>query len=445
MLDKLLTKSQIKKMVYYSVLLGKPIIDRKNKKIGVIKDFSFIDKSRYAIISGIVINIKNSKRIIPWKYVSEIGDKPEDPFPLGIYLNVEFDELKMGDVKDKTLNEVIDKQLMDINGARIIRVNDILLGQRLNSLIIVGVDISTKGLFRRLGLGFLPFKILEQIILWKDVAPLSKDDKNIKLKVKMDRINELHPAEIADMIRDLNLEEKEMFFNSLDKEKAAEALLTSQPDVQKSFFKTLSINKLAKMLETLPNDDAAAILKMMPTVNNVKVLRAMKPGIAAKIQKILSYDKKTAGSLMATRFLTIPENLTIKKAIQYLKSKMPEPKHVFYVYVEGKDKELKGIVSLRDLILSRPEDSISTIINKDIITINEDTDIDDVFNLMSKYTLLALPVLDKDKKIVGVIRINDILEEMIPRKLKKQRIMKHKKLSINSSDLDNSDNGKTKA
>jgi len=431
-------------MVYYSDLLGKPIIDNKNKKIGVIKDFSFIDKSRYGIISGIVINIRGSKKIIPWKYVSEIGDKPEDPFPLGIYLNVEFGSIKFCDSYDKTLREVIDKQLMDINGARIIRVNDILLGQRLNNLIIVGVDTSTKGLFRRLGLGFLPFKIEEQIILWKDVAPLSKDTKNIKLKVKMDRINELHPAEIADMIRDLNLEEKEMFFNSLDKEKAAEALLTSQPDIQKSFFKTLSINKLAKMLETLPNDDAAAILKMMPTVNNIRVLRAMKPGIAAKIKKILSYDKKTAGSIMATRFLTIPEHLTVKNAIKYLKSKMPEPKHIFYIYIEGKDKELKGIVSLRDLILAKPEDYISNIINKDIITINVDTDIDDVFNLMSKYTLLALPVLDKDKKIVGVIRINDILETMIPRKLKKQRIMKHKKLSVNSNNLENN-NGKSKA
>ena len=424
-------------MVYYSELIGKPIIDKKNKKIGVIKDFSFIDKSRYATISGIVFNIKGSKKTIPLKYVSEIGDKPDDPFPLGVYLNEELDKLKLSEICDKTLSEVIDKQLMDINGARIIRVNDILLGQRLDKLIIVGVDISTKGLFRRLGLGFLPFKIQEHIILWKDVAPLSEDSKGIKLKVKMDRINELHPAEIADMIRDLNLEEKEMFFNSLDKEKAAETLLTSQPDVQKSFFKTLSFNKLAKLLETLPTDDAAAILKMMPTINNIKVLRAMKPGIAAKVKKILSYEKKTAGSLMSTGFLTIPEHLKVKNAIAYLRKEMPKPKNVFYIYVQDKNtKELKGIISPRDLILSKPDDEISKILKKDIVTVNENSDIDDVFNLMSKYALLALPVLDKDKKIVGVIRINDILEVMVPRRIKKQRILKPKKLNnANSNNL----------
>lgn len=426
-------------MVYYSQLISEPVIDKNNKKIGVVKDLCFTDKSRYAIISGIVLEINKSRKIIPWKYIFEIREKSQKSFPIGIYLNEELGKIKFSQISDKTLIEVIDKQLMDINGARIIRVNDILLGQKLNNLIIVGVDISTKGLFRRLGLGFLPFKIEEQIILWKDVAPLSQDMKGIKLKVKMDRINQLHPAEIADMIRDLNIEEKEMFFNSLDRQKAAETLLTSQPDVQKTFFKTLSIKKIAKMLETLPADDAAAILTMMPSINNIKVLRQMKPGIAAKIKKILSYGRETAGSLMATRFLTIPAHLNVKKAIEYLRKEMPKPKHVFYIYVEDKDKKLIGITSLRDLVLARPNELVYKIIKRDVITVNEDSDIDEVFNLMSKYALLALPVLDKEKKIVGVVRANDILEVMVPRRIKKQRILKLKKLNNNISNNINQD------
>jgi len=418
-------------MVYYSQLVGRPIIDKNNKKIGFVNDLDFIDKRGYAVISGIIVEINKKNCIIPWKYIFEIREERNRKLQIGIYLNEEIKKIKYVSSGDKKLNNIIDKQLMDINGARIIRVNDIILGKRGNNLIIAGVDIGTKGLLRRLGLGFIPFNFKEQIILWKDLAPISDDTKGIMLKVKLDRINQLHPAEIADMIRDLNLEEKELFFNSLDRQKAAETLLTSQPDIQKSFFKALSINKIAKMLETLPHDDAAAILRMMPALNNRKVLQQMKPGIAAKIKKILSYDKETAGSLMGTRFLKIPGNLSVKKATEFLRKEMPKPQHIFYIYVEDKNNHLIGITSVRDLLLSKQNELITNIIKKDVITVNEDTDVDDVFNLMSKYGLLALPVIDKEKKILGVIRVNDILEVMIPRRIKKQRILRGKKLNIN--------------
>lgn len=233
-------------MVYYSELIGKRIIDKNHKKVGHVKDLCFIDGSRYAKISGIIIKYKGDLKKISWKNVLEIGDDPNAPYPFSIYLNQEFKHVRLRHIKENVLHTIIDKQLIDINGARVIRVNDILLGQSGKKLILVGVDVSTKGLMKRLGLGFVPLRIHEHIIPWKDVAPLSDDIKDLKLKVKRDRLNELHPAELADMIRDLNLEEKTMFFNTLDKEKAATALLTSQPEVQKTFLKSLSLKKYCK-------------------------------------------------------------------------------------------------------------------------------------------------------------------------------------------------------
>jgi len=424
-------------MVYYSELLGKPILDKGNKKIGKVKDFCFADRARYAIVIGIIFDLNGLKKMIPWENILEIGDKSEDPFPIGVYLNKELNSLKFYEPCGSMMHDIIDKQLMDIDGARVIRVNDILLGRTGNKFIIVGVDTSTKGLLRRIGLGFFAKKIQEHIILWKDVAPISQDIKNLQLKIKRERINQLHPAEIADLIRDLSLEEKEMMFNTLSNEKAAETLLKSTPDVQKSFFKTISLKKIASMLETLPVEDAAAILTMMPTINNKKVLRLIKPGISARIKKILSYEKKTAGALMSTRFLTIPEGLTAREAIEYVRVEMPKPKHIFYLYVQSKERELKGIISLRELIVAKPETEITRILKRDIITVHEDTNTDDVFNLMLKYSLLALPVIDKNKKIVGVIRINDIMELMVPRKIKKQRILRHRKLNKNGNQYPN--------
>lgn len=409
-------------MVYYSELIGRPVFDKEKKKIGKVSDFSFFDGSRYASISSVVLLVNKTKKIIAWNYVQEIKEKQNYATPASIYLNREIQKIRFSENKGKLLNEIMDKQLIDINGARVIRVNDILLGKVGKKLAIIGVDISTKGLMRRIGLDILFPKNTEHIILWKDVAPLSEDIQNLKLKVKRDRINELHPAEIADLIRDLSLEEKEMFFNTLSKEKAAKALLSSQPEIQKTVFRTLSLKKLALMLETLPTNEAAAILNMMPTVNNIKVLRLMKPGIAAKIKKILSYKERTAGSLMSTRFLAILEGLKVKKAISLIRKEMPHPRHIFYLYVKNKEGELVGVISLRDLLLAKQDAYVSEIVRKDVITVNIDTDIDDVFNLMSKYSLLAFPVVDKDKKIVGVIRVNDILEIMTPKRIKKRRL-----------------------
>jgi len=419
-------------MVYYSQLLGKPILDKNKNTLGKVKDFCFVDRAKYAVISGITLDVNGIRKMILWENVKEIVDRSGDVLPIGIYLNKCMEDLKFLEPKGNKIQEVIDKQLMDIDGARVIRVNDILLGRTGNKFILVGVDTSTRGILRRIGLEFLAYNKEINIILWKDVAPLSEDIKNLKLNVKRERINKLHPAEIADLVRDLSLEEKEMMFNNLSNEKAAETLLQSSPDVRNSFFKTMSFKKLARLLETLPSDDAAAILKMMPTINNEKILRLMKPGISAKVKKILSYRNETAGSLMTTRFLTVPEGLTARETIEYVRTEMPKPKHVFYLYVKGQDSELKGIISLRELILAKPDDLVSQLVKKEILTVNEDTDIDDVFNLMLKYGLLAIPVIDRNKKIVGVVRINDIMEEMIPNKIKKQRISKHKKLHKNS-------------
>jgi len=426
-------------MVYYSELTGKPIFDSKMRKISAVRDFCFVDGARYANISGILCFIGGIKKIISWKYVLEVGnyihefngDRKEKKdkeriFPFGIYLNCEIEKIKFSEfsVNEAVLNNLIDKQLIDINGARIIRVNDVLLGKIGNKFAVVGVDVSAKGIARRLGFAkFMPH-MHEHIILWKDVAPVAKDMKNLKLKVKKERINKMHPADIADMIRDLNLEEKVLVFNTLSKEKAAVTLLKSQPEIQKSVFRTLSFRKLASLLETLPNDEAAALLDLMPTIQNEKVLGQMKPGISARIKKILNYRERTAGSLMSTKFLSIPENLSIKQAIVLIRKELPNPRHVSYIYIRDKEGTLKGFISLRDLIISRQRQKISEIIKKDIITVHENTDIDEVFNLMSKYGLLALPVIDKQKKILGIIRANDILELMIPERIKKQRIPK---------------------
>lgn len=424
-------------MVYYSQLIGKPVIAKDFKVIGRLKDLTFVDGYKYARISAILCSTNKGIKKIPWNYVVELGDKINDTrFKVGIYLNSLESEIKYDKKEELSINNLLDKQLLDVDGARIIRVNDLLLGEIEGKFCVVGVDISTKGIFRRLGLFRYVGELLpildEHIIPWEYVEPLHKHIGELHVKCKMDKLVNLHPADLADMMHDLSADEQVLIFNSLDKKKAAETLIASHPDIKKSIFKGMSIKRIAEVLENMPYNEAAAILTLMPLIKNEMVLRLMKRESAESIRKILSYNKSSAGAIMSTEFLIIPDYFTVKQTISFLKKKMPKPSKIHYFYVKNKDNKLIGVISLRDIVLSNPKEKVVSLIKKNVITVKIDTPVDDVFNIMNRYNLLALPVTSKDNKIVGVVRISDALNALLPLSIKQQRIpVRYKKKKQN--------------
>lgn len=419
-------------MVYYSQLIGKPVIAKDFKVIGRVKDLSFIDGFKYAKISAIICKTKKGIKKIPWKYVIELGDKINDTrFKVGIYLNISENELRYSKREEFLLKDIIDKQILDVDGVRIIRVNDILLGEIEGKFCIVGVDVSTKGILRRLGFlkrfGELLPILEEHIIPWKYVEPLHKKTSELHIKYRTDKLVNLHPADLADMMHDLSSDERVLIFNSLDKKKAADTFILSNPEVKKSLFKGMSIKRIAEFLGNMAYSEAATILTLMPSIRNEEVLKLMKKEDALNIEKILSYDKKSVGAIMSTDFLAIPDYFTVRQTISFLKKRMPSASKIHYFYVKNKDSELIGIISLRDIVLSNPKNKVASLIKKNIITVHIETPVDEVFNVMNKYKLLALPVVDRNGKIIGVVRISDALNALLPVSIKKQRIPKRYK------------------
>lgn len=414
-------------MVYYSQIIGKPVIARDFKVIGKVKDLAFIDGHKYAKISAIVCRTKDGIKKIPWKYVIELGDKINDTrFKVGIYLDATEDRLKYNNKKELSLNDILDKQILDVEGARIIRVNDILLGEIEGKFCVVGVDVSTRGMLRRIGLirhfsELLPI-LEENIIPWQYVEPLHNRIGELHIKCETNKLVNLHPADLADAMNDLSADERVLVFNSLDRKKAAETLIVSQLEVQKSVFKGMNMKRIAELLEHMSHNEAATILILMPSIKNETILRLMNRKHAAAIRKILSYNKSSAGATMSTDFLSIPYYFSIKQAIAFLRGEMPKPNKIYYLYIGDKSNQLIGVVSLRDLLLSNPKKKISSLVKRNVLTVNVDTSVDEAFNIMNKYNLLALPVLSKDKEIVGVIRISDALNALLPLSIKRQRI-----------------------
>jgi len=427
-------------MVYYSQLIGKPVIAKDFKVIGRLKDLTFIDGYKYAKISAIICKTKKGIKKIPWKYVIELGDKINDTrFKVGIYLNVAEEDINYNKKEEFILNDVIDKQILDVNGVRIIRVNDILLGQIGDNFCVVGVDVSIKGILRRLGFlrhfGELLPILEEHIVPWEYVEPMSKETCDLRVKCRRDKLVNLHPADLADVMNDLSSDEQVLIFNSLDKKKAAETLMVTHPEVRKSIFQGMSLKRIAELLRHMPHNEAAAILTLMPSIRNEAVLRLMDSDSAQSIREILSYNKSSAGAIMSTEFLTIPDTFTVRQTISFLRKEMPKPNKIHYFYARNKENRLLGIISLRDIIISDPKSKISSLIKKNIITISINTPVEYVFNIMNKYQLLALPVLSKEGNIVGVVRISDALNALLPSRIKHQRIpSKYRRKKQNGKD-----------
>ena len=169
-----------------------------------------------------------------------------------------------------------------------------------------------------------------------------------------------------------------MVFNTLNQEKAIKTLLSSQPDVQRVFVRSLSMKRIANLLEVMPSHEAADLLNLMPLIHNRKVLKLMKPGIAAKVQKILSYEKRTAGAMMSTMYISIPLGTTVQEAIDIIRKDMPRTRHATYIYVCDNDGVMKGIVSSRDLLISERDEKVENIMLKDFITVPPEKEVDDI-------------------------------------------------------------------
>ncbi len=414
-------------MVFYSELIGKPVIAKDFKVIGNLKDLAFIDGYKYARISAIICAAENGMKKIPWRHVVELGDKINDTrFKVGVYLNSLESELKYDKREGLLLSSILDKQLVDVDGARIVRVNDIVLGEIEGNFCIVGVDISTRGIMRRMGfLGkvgkYLPIPE-ENFIQWQYVEPLHRNVEHLHVKCRMDKLVNLHPADLADMMHDLSAEEQVLVFNCLDNKRAAETLIVSHPEIKKSVFRGMSIKRIAELLGNMSYNEAATILRLMPLIKNEAVLRLMKKESSGNIKRILSYNKSSAGAIMSTEFFSVQDDFTVRQVISLLRKKMPSPNRVHYLYVKNKDGNLIGIISLRDIVLSNSRARVSSLIKRNIISAKIDTPVDEVFNIMNKYKLLALPVLDNNNRIVGVIRLTNALNALLPLSIKKQRI-----------------------
>lgn len=417
-------------MVYFNDLKNKIVFDENNAEIGILKDLVFVDGEKYAEVTHIVyLDKKKYRKKIPWDLVKELKSITEgNKTKIDIILNTPSEKLTPFFEKENEslVGNIIDKQLIDVDGFKVIRVNDVVLGKIQEKFCIVAVAVGTRSFVRRIGLEkVIPRKFREKIISWESVEVLEPEFHSLHLKTQKSKIADLHPEDIADIMEDLSHQERILIFNTLDRKKAAETIIDAEKEVQKSLFSNLKIRRIVDLLENISHDQAADILSLMSKSKAESILKSMRQDVS-KIREILKYNPESAGAIMDTEFVTIPEDYNVQRTIKLLRKIPPPHAKIFHLYVVNKKKQLVGVLSIRQLIVSPPTRYIVDFMKKDVIYVKLHTSKQDIAKTISRYDLFVIPVVDDNHVVKGVVTADDVLTEVMPETWKRSRYKPHK-------------------
>ncbi len=412
-------------MPFISHIIGRPVVDSEGEKLGRVEDVLAIQGGEFPHPVLVALVVSDNKQLTQYPF-SEIAVLFAPVIPLS-HTKAKLPIYEPTGQEVKLIMDVLDKQIIDTNGIRVVRVNDLELARVNGDYYVTNVDIGPLGLLRRMGLGkglvsfFAAFQRdpLKNFISWDSVELLTHD-QFMRLKVPAEKLHELHPADIAEIISDMSHTESGKLLENLDIEHLADALEEIEPDFQASLVQGMSDEKVADVLEEMSPDEAADLLAELPPERSEDLLELMQDEEAEDVRMLLSYPEDSAGGMMTTDVATVKPGLTAAKAIEALRNSGTEPESLFYVYVVDEQEHLLGVFSLSDLILAKPGTSIDTFMHKKIVTANVLEKQDILAQMVAKYNLLTLPVVDNDNRLLGMVTADDALDKIIPTAWKKR-------------------------
>jgi Mg2+ transporter MgtE len=254
------------------------------------------------------------------------------------------------------------------------------------------------------------------------VEPLESRQQNVRLTLPHAKLALLHPADIADIVEEMTADERLAVFDQLDVETAAETLGEVEPEMQAAIVSDLPEERAADILEEMDPDEAADLLQDLPEDRRDELVELMDKEEAQDVEELLTHSEDSAGGIMTTDFVALPRELTAAQAIDELRAKKPDPQLTYYLYVVDGDGKLEGVLSLRDLVVASPETKVSEIMDPNVLKVDAETPKEEVAALIAKYDLLAMPVVDARKKLLGTVTVDDVVEFMLPRGWKKRSL-----------------------
>lgn len=405
-------------MQYLSTMLDKRIYRSDNTRLGRLVDVVVTTETKFPLVEGIIVRgkVTDGRRLyyVPWRLIT-VDDK-------GKWTAEEFFAEKLPDEERFLLcRDLLDKQIVDLDGYKIVRVTDIKLVSANRLLRVVGVDIGVLAIIRRLGLGWiagwlrgkLRGELWDKTVSWNLIAPVERMSYDVKLVMPYREYLRAHPSDIADIVEQLDESRRAKMFALIDDPKAARVLVHILPGKLEEVADSIDNERLSDLLEIMPPDEAADILGSFPREKAGQLLSLMEIDEAAVVSELLGYDPDTAGGRMTTEYVSVSKQMTTEEVMEKLRREYSEAETMYYLYVVDAENHLSGVLSLRDLLGASQEEKIKAIMSRDIISSHVLDSQEEVAEKLAKYNLLAVPAVDDDYVLKGIVTYDDVIDVMM--------------------------------
>jgi CBS domain-containing protein len=392
--------------------------------IGKVTDF-LVNKPDevFPQVDGLVIKTAQGPRFAPMETVADVDSYGTVALRMAPKIPAPPEEEALYLVSD-----LLDKQIVDVDGRKVVRINDIELVNTGGKLRVVAADVGVSGLLRRLGLRsfgkrFTPWiyeNVPRTLIAWSSVAPIRETNPSQVTLVKESKLARLHPSELAEIISDLSAREAAAVIHQLDDETAADALEHLDAETQRTIIEDIGTERAADIIEEMDSDDAADLLAELPEEQQSELLAEMNEYTAGELRELVKYEEDTAGGLMTTDYTWIYPHRTAEQTIRKIREIAPESEFIYYLYVVDKQDRLLGVLTLRALLLAPPDASIERIMESDVVTVAPETHARDVAATIARYDLLAVPVVDTEGTMLGIVTVDDAIDAIMPENLARE-------------------------
>jgi magnesium transporter len=401
-------------MLYLSQLLGRPIREVEGERVATLKDVIVRLGSDHPPVTGLVARFGRLDLFVPRAHLLSFDMSgariSSDP--------VDFRRFARREGEVLLARDVLDKQLIDVDGKRVVRVNDVQLIESGGEWLVTGADVTFAGLWRRLTPhNFVGTNRPVEVIDWADVGYLATDAAGVQLKSSRDKLSRLHPVEIARLAEALSRHHGSEVIEALDDETAAETLEEMHAEDQARIIGDMEEERAADILEHMSPDEAADVLGDLPKDKAVDLLERMDHEEKEDVKELLPYEDDEAGGLMTTEFVVLPKHLTAGEALARLREMAETPNMIYYLYVveEEESWKLSGVIALRSLILADPSFPLSHVMRDEFQFAHPKDSAREVAETIAEYNLLALPVVDDAGDIAGIVTVDDAMEYLLPK------------------------------
>jgi len=400
--------------IYLSELLDRTLLDRKGDPIGKIRDLSVAPGDPFPCVEGLYVKTPRGTAFVSMREIHVLNKR---------VVTIRGDETSItyAEPREKEIliaKHILDRQIVDVNGVKVVRVNDVQLGHVNDHFGVLAIDVGFGGLIRRLGFGRARKGTL---IPWRYVTTLEPGLDRLTLTMTRKSLAEMHPVDMAEILSQVSMQERTALLSKLDEDTAGDVIGELDDETAARIISEMEPEKAADVLEHMDPDEAADVLGDLPEKKAVELLSRMDKEEAEDVRELLEHDEDTAGGLMTTDYISFPPEMTAEEVMKELRLVAPDIEMIYYLYVVDREERLLGVLSLKDLILAQPKAQLASFMVTNPKRILATEDKKEVAEMVSRYNLYAIPVVDESDRLLGIITVDDVVDMLLPTPLRRKR------------------------